>query len=83
MSTFEDLREADQSDEAKAERRSRWLSVGIDGTALPTRKPLMGGEWNRMKTWEKEHDAARTLKKNGKQLTTLAEAPAQLKALGG
>jgi hypothetical protein len=70
------------SPEAIAERRARWLSVAVDGSAMPTRSNT-GAEWKRMKTWEKEHDAARALTKAGKELTTLAEAPAQLKALGG
>jgi hypothetical protein len=72
----------DMSPEAIAERRSRWLSVGVDSRAMPTRTQN-SQEWDRMKRWEKEHDAARTLAKAGKEITTLAEAPAQLKALGG
>ncbi len=73
----------DMSPEAIAERRARWLSVSVDGSAMPTRKPTMGAEWDRMKQWEKNHDAARQLKKAGKKLTTLANAPAELEALGG
>lgn len=73
----------DMSPEAIAERKARWGNgPAISGEALPTRKNT-GAEWARMKRWESEHDAARKLVKAGKQLTTLADAPAQLEALGG
>lgn len=73
----------DMSPEAVAERQARWgCGPAISGEAMPTRANT-GAEWARMRRWEKEADAARTLKKNGKKLTTLAEAPAQLAALGG
>ena len=69
------------------ETREQWRArIGngpaVSGSAMPTRART-GDEWARMKRWEKEHDAARKLVKGGHELTTLAEAPAQLKAVGG
>ena len=54
----------------------------ISGTAMPTRANT-SAEWARMKRWEGEHDAARTLAKSGVKVDKLAEAPAKLRALGG
>lgn len=70
-----------------SETKEQWRArIGngpsISSQAMPTRSENHG-QWARMKQWEKEHDAARALKKAGKELTTLAEAPDQLKALGG
>lgn len=54
--------------------------------ALPTRS---GGsknqaEWDRMKRWEVEHDAARQLAKSGvRDINSLSEAPERLRELGG
>lgn len=70
-----------------SETKEQWKArIGngpaVSGSALPTRANT-GGEWARTKRWEREHAAARELVKGGHELTTLAEAPAQLKAVGG
>ncbi len=67
--------------ETVAERRARWLSVGTSAEALPTRAPQARSELSRTKTWEREHDAARELARNGVEVPQLAKAPGLVKAL--
>lgn len=63
-----------------------WVGTGpsISASALPTRSPQARAELARTKRWEKEHDAARQLKRAGvKHLPRLADAPKTLSELGG
>lgn len=75
----------DMSPEAVAARKAWWGNgPAISASALPTRDTGASAEMARTKRWEKEHDAARQLKRSGvKQLPRLADAPAVLAQLGG
>lgn len=74
-----------------AETKEEWKrrignGPAIGASALPTRGSgsKNQAEWDRMKRWEKEHDAARQLAKAGvRDLNNLAEAPDRLRSLGG
>lgn len=72
--------------ETAEQKRARWRSVAIgQAKDMPTRSSEASGQWERMARWEKEHDAFRTLAKNGRasEVDNLAEAPAKVKELGG
>ena len=73
------------SEETIEEKRARWRSVAVSAEALPTRKPDNRSQWQRMKKWEKENEAARKIGKteHRDELKSLAEAPALLRKLGG
>lgn len=68
--------------ETPEERRARWRSVAIGANALPTRSRTQH-EWDRMKRWEGEHDAAKQLKAAGITPPTLADAPKMVQELNG
>jgi hypothetical protein len=70
-------------EETPEERRARWRSVGVHASALPTRGTALQGQWDRMSTWEKEHQAARELKAAGITPPNLKAAPAMVKDLNG
>ena len=71
-----------------SETREEWKArigsgPGIAASARPTTAGESAGQWERMKRWEKEHDATRTLAKHGVKVDNLKEAPGKLEALGG